>query len=172
MCIVYRKANGINTYVGGASLIARNKVLTVAHKFLVKTSKVDEDIVFSPDIYVRCGEHDVKLTTEFLQSQESRVLSVHLHPDYDKKNIFNNLAILETESNFIYQKHIGPVCLPSPGERFEGLTDCISTGWGADAQQSTNPNAVYSDVLKKVTLPVMRSRDQCAVDISAIPRFV
>ena len=43
-----------------------------------------------------------------------------IHPDYSPKRIFNNLAILITESNFVYQKHIGPVCLPKPNENFEG----------------------------------------------------
>ena len=43
-----------------------------------------------------------------------------IHPEYSPKRIFNNLAILITESNFVYQKHIGPVCLPKPNENFEG----------------------------------------------------
>ena len=43
-----------------------------------------------------------------------------IHPEYSPQRIFNNLAILVTESNFVYQKHIGPVCLPKPNENFEG----------------------------------------------------
>ena len=43
-----------------------------------------------------------------------------IHPEYSPQRIFNNLAILVTESNFVYQKHIGPVCLPRPNENFEG----------------------------------------------------
>ena len=48
-----------------------------------------------------------------------------IHPDYSPKRIFNNLAILITESNFVYQKHIGPVCLPRPNENFEGQVKSI-----------------------------------------------
>ena len=36
MCVIYREREGFNDYVGGASLIARNKVLTVAHKLYHK----------------------------------------------------------------------------------------------------------------------------------------
>jgi hypothetical protein len=120
MCLLYRKDNGSNVYIGGASLIGRNKILTVAHKFLAKTKKVNIDMVNNQDIYVRCGEHDVKLKTEFLESQESRVAAVHIHPEYNPKTTTNDLAILETQFNFVYQKHIGRACLPQPFQRFEG----------------------------------------------------
>ena len=33
MCIIYKKTGGTRVYVAGASLIAPNMVLTVAHKF-------------------------------------------------------------------------------------------------------------------------------------------
>ena len=32
-CVIYRFTQGARQYVGGATLIARNKILTVAHKF-------------------------------------------------------------------------------------------------------------------------------------------
>ena len=35
MCIIYKKFQGQSLFIGGASLIARNKLITVAHKFLV-----------------------------------------------------------------------------------------------------------------------------------------
>ena len=35
MCIIYKRFQGIFIFIGGASLIARNKLITVAHKFLV-----------------------------------------------------------------------------------------------------------------------------------------
>ena len=149
MCLVYQKVNGQNAYIGGASLIDRNKVLTVAHKFLVGGKK-SINIVNDKDIYVRCGEHDVKLLNNFLEHQESRVEKVHLDPEYDSVLLKNNLAILETEHNFIYQDHISPVCLPKPSQAFEGSTNCVSTGWGT----SKFKNGFYSDSLKKVQLPV------------------
>ena len=48
------------------------------------------------------------------------VKEILFHPEYSPQRIFNNLAIIITESNFVYQKHIGPVCLPRPNENFEG----------------------------------------------------
>ena len=165
MCLVYRKINNQNVFLGGASLIDRNKVLTVAHKFVVKRGKDIIDIENDPQIHVRCGEHDVKLKTPFLEHQESRVKKVHIDPDYDMVLLKNNLAILETEKNFIYQKHIGPVCLPKPNESFEGMNDCISSGWGT----SSFENGLYSDSLKKVQLSVM-DRASCQAAVNNVDR--
>ena len=33
MCVIFQQKEGFKDYIGGAALIARNKVLTVAHKF-------------------------------------------------------------------------------------------------------------------------------------------
>ena len=83
--------------------------------------------------YVRCGEHNVKAEDKLLEHQETKVLEIRIHPDYNNRRVTDNLAILITEDNFVYQEHIGPVCLPQPGESFDGQSDCWSSGWGADA---------------------------------------
>ena len=94
------------------------------------------------------------------------------HPEYDPKRIFNNLAILITESNFVYQQHIGPVCLPRPNENFEGQVkmcsnllslypilcfqpegSCWSSGWGATDNDEFQ--GFYSNSLKKIDMPIV-----------------
>ena len=52
--------------------------------------------------------------------QESDAKEILLHPNYNPRRIYYNMAIIITELNFVYQKHIGPVCLPKPNENFEG----------------------------------------------------
>ena len=47
-----------------------------------------------------------------------------------------------------------------------GLTDCISTGWGA----TTFDDPEYSDLLKKVELSIV-NRDDCTNQINNLPRF-
>merc|ERR1711915_235533 len=168
MCVIYRFEQGQRIYVGGASLIARNLVLTVAHKFYVinKGKTVDRRDSIS-NFHVRCGEHNVKTETELLDSQESEVEKLHIHPEYNPKRVYYNLAILQTKENFVYQKHIGPVCLPNPQENFEASEDCWSSGWGADAYDSY---AIYSDQLKKVKMPIVPS-DQCERRLKSHKRF-
>ena len=72
------------------------------------------------NIYVRCGEYNVKIPDKFQIAQESAIKEIQIHPDYDPRNVRYNLAILVTEENFVYQEHVGPVCLPQPDQNFEG----------------------------------------------------
>ena len=58
--------------------------------------------------------------------QETTVQEIIFHPDYVPEKIHYNLAILVTERNFVYKQHIGPACLPSPDDRFDGDKDCWS----------------------------------------------
>eukprot|EP00090_Calanus_glacialis_P017552 TRINITY_DN2728_c0_g1_i9.p1 TRINITY_DN2728_c0_g1~~TRINITY_DN2728_c0_g1_i9.p1 ORF type:complete len:527 (-),score=114.06 TRINITY_DN2728_c0_g1_i9:161-1741(-) len=168
MCVVYRFEQGQRIYVGGASLIARNKVMTVAHKFfVVNKGKTTDWRDSASDFQVRCGEHNVKTETELLDSQETEVQRIILHPQYDAKRVYNNLAILQTKENFVYQKHIGPVCLPSPQQNFDNEENCWSSGWGADAYDSY---AQFSDSLKKVKMPVVPS-SECERRMKNTDRF-
>jgi len=143
----------------------------VAHKFFVKTKGTVTDRRDSPNIYIRCGEHNVKLKDELNEYQESRVEKVHMHPDYNYKNVDNNLAILQLEKNLIYQKHIGPACLPAPGNTFEGLEECFSSGWGATGPVSVDdPESRYSDFLKKVKMHI-EDRNECVRTWNRHPSF-
>jgi len=168
MCVIYRFEKGQRIYVGGGSLIAENKILTVAHKFYVFNKGNAVDLRDSPTKFqVRCGEHNVKLETELLPSQETKVVDIIIHPEYNPNRLHNNLAILRTELNFVYQRHIGPVCLPRPGDNFVNEKECWSSGWGADSYSSF---ARYSDILKKVQMPVVPS-SQCEKQFKNHERF-
>jgi len=161
MCVIYRKINGRQkTYLGGATLIAPNKVLTVAHKFYNTNGGVFDIRDKLSEIEIRCGEHNVKEDNSAFPTQDAMVKSLLIHPEYNPMRIFNNLAIIVTESNFVYQKHIGPVCLPRPNENFEGQPEgfCWSSGWGADSNDEYE--GYYSDSLKKIDMPIV-SQDEC-----------
>merc|ERR1712127_33096 len=81
----------------------------------------------------------------------------------------NNLAILRTKENFLYQEHVGPACLPRPDESFEGKKgeNCFSSGWGAD---SFGTEAAYHDELQKIQLPVV-GRRECQKRMENTARF-
>merc|ERR1712080_75323 len=172
MCVLFRTQGGQRVYVGGASLIAKNKVLTVAHKFNV-IQDVNNPVDFRDTVNqfsICCGEYNVKKENEIQRSQESKVEEVYFHPQYEPRTVKNNFAIVRTKENFIYQEHIGPTCLPRPNESFENprkSKDCWSSGWGADSYEDT---ALYSDGLRKVKLPVV-PRDECQERLASQPRF-
>jgi len=172
MCIIYKMVSGVREYVGGASLIARNKLLTVAHKFwLTKKGQKDVNDFNNPEKFVvRCGEHNVRNEAELLPYQETKVKKIHIHPDYLPRRVKNNMAIIETVNNFVYQKHIGRVCLPGVDSSvYEGKTECWSSGWGADTYSSSD-NTKYSDSLKKIKMPVV-DKSTCQAKLRQHPRL-
>jgi len=171
MCVIYRVIQRQRAYIGGASLIARNKVLTVAHKFLRNQGKLFDETQEPNEYRVRCGQYNLKKEDSVLPFQESIIAEILIHPDYDEKRFVNNLAILRTEENFFYQLHIGPVCLPRPGEDFtssdKGSSErCWSSGWGANAFEQ----GVFSDFMKKVNLGVV-PRQECQTRLEDTDRF-
>ena len=108
---------------------------------------------------------NVLTEAELLDSQETQVERIILHSQYEPRRF--NLAILQTKENFVYQKHISPVCLPNPFQNFDGQTECWSSGWGADAYDSF---AQYSDSLKKIRMPVV-STSECERRMKNTDRF-
>jgi len=168
MCLIYRLEKGAKVYMGGASMIDRNKFITVAHKLYSPAG--DVDYRFTANIYVRCGEHNNKQEDDILETQDSSIVKVHIHPEYNPNSLENNIAILETLENLIYQKHIGRVCLPQPGLTYEGQTECFSTGWGASNLPADGKQAAFSDILKKVKLAVVNRR-QCERQLNDLPRL-
>lgn len=165
MCAIFRKENGKTNYVGGASLISKDKVLTVAHKFLIKLSKEELDLTSNKNFIARCGENMIDEEPD-LEHQDREVEDIMIHPDYEPNLLKFNIAILIVREQFDYKSHIGPVCLPPPNVDYEGESECISTGWGSSATDSFE----NSKLLKKVTLPVV-NRKECIKHINQLPRF-
>ena len=59
--------------------------------------------------------------------------SVSIHPSFDNKNIYNDVALLHLTKDFNLDRHIDRICLPPPNDRsVMNGTECRATGWGKD----------------------------------------
>lgn len=74
------------------------------------------------------------------------------HPQYDKELQVNDIAILMVDRTIKFSETISPICLPSAGKRTSSKATVI--GWGA-----VQYNGKSSDILKKVNLNVMSTRE-------------
>jgi len=130
----------------GASLIDTGIVLTAAHcldKFRNDVSK----------LIVRCGEWDTQHTTEPYPHQDVGVESIQIHPEFNPRNLANDFAVMFLKENFVLDFNIDTVCLPEPGQNFDGST-CFATGWGKD---EFGADGRFQVVLKEIEIPTVDS---------------
>lgn len=139
------KKDGLDSvYVCGGTLFNGQFVITAAHC-------VEQYDRYS--LTVRMGEWDVNNENEFYQHVESDISALYIHPEYQKINLFNDIAVLRlsTPPNLANNPHIGSICLPDRMINFDGQR-CWASGWGKDAFGQTGN---FQNVLKKVSLPVI-----------------
>ncbi|CAF4888634.1 unnamed protein product [Pieris macdunnoughi] len=139
-----------NVYVGGGSLIHPRVVLTAAH--YVAASKA---------FRVRAGEWDTQTTKETYPYQDRDVSEIVIHQDFNKKNLFYDIALLFLSSPMEYALNVGIVCLPPPRERTLPGTRCLASGWGKDKY---GKEGRFQVILKKVEVPVV-DRRQCQTSL-------
>jgi len=121
------KAEGdVNIFQCGGTLIDSYHILTVAHC----VQSFVYDTTYS--LKVRLGEWDTQKTDEFLPHEDYDVTQVMLHPSFNSKNLWNDIALLRVDREIIFRPNVDSVCLPSPTEVFEGQ-HCVTTGWGKNA---------------------------------------
>jgi len=147
MCAILREEGGVKTFQCGASLISPSVVLTAAHcvqKFRDSPGQ----------LVVRCGEWDTQTDTEPFPHQDRLVTKLTVHPEFNARSLANDYAVLFTTADFVLDYNVDTICLPRPGENFDGRR-CFATGWGKDKFGATGQ---YQVVLKELEIPMVESR--------------
>ncbi|XP_053623399.1 phenoloxidase-activating factor 2 [Plodia interpunctella] len=136
----------LNVYVGGGSLIHPSVVLTAGH--YVATDK---------RLRVRAGEWDTQTTKEIYPYQDRDVQKVEIHKDFNKGNLFYDIAVLFLSKPMDLAPNVGVACLPPARERARAGARCLASGWGKD---KFGKDGRYQVILKKIELPVV-DRNTC-----------
>ncbi|CAL7934515.1 unnamed protein product [Xylocopa violacea] len=136
----------------GSTIISNRFVLTAGH--CVERRDVNE-------LGVVVGEHDVDTASETNATRFHRAAEIIFHPNYVTGGRLNDLALLKTSTEIVYNLEVGPACLPfqhSPdtfGGNFVSLL-----GWG-----STDFSEAPSNVLLKTTIcTYAKGKDSCQMD--------
>ncbi|XP_053668312.1 serine proteinase stubble-like [Anopheles marshallii] len=129
-------------YCCNGALIEKNAILTTAHC-------ITNCGGWASEIVVRVGEWDMRSTAEqVLPRLDIGVKRVHLHGDYVKSSLINNIALLVLNESVQYQATVQPVCLPSAEYKLRSRENMIATGWGAMVEA----NATLNQTLKRLDL--------------------
>ena len=87
------------------------------------------------DTLVRCGEYNSENLNERKPHQDRQAKHISVHPAFNSKTLYYDYALVHTSTDFEYDEHIFPICLPDPLEELPSFTDdepCFVMGYGQD----------------------------------------
>jgi len=135
------------TFQCGGSLIKPNVVLTAGHCVV--------DVTEPEQLIIRIGEWDTQTDTEPIPYQEIPAKRFILHPDYNVKNLANDVALIFLQEPAKLSESVDVICLPENGFYYNA-TSCLATGWGRNAFATGE----FQAVLRQVDLPIVQ-REEC-----------
>ncbi|XP_056881881.1 atrial natriuretic peptide-converting enzyme isoform X2 [Takifugu flavidus] len=112
--------SGQSGHVCGCVLIGRRWALTVAHCFEGRESADLWKVVFGLNNLDHPGLH----------SQTRGVLSIIVHPRYNRAVVDYDISVVQLDSEVDVTEFVRPVCLPGPGQLPSPDSYCYITGWG------------------------------------------
>ncbi|XP_016989119.1 phenoloxidase-activating factor 2-like [Drosophila rhopaloa] len=130
-------------YVGGGTLLSAELVITAQH---LTDNRTKDQLI------VRAGEWDFRTDSEQFRHVDASILLIVRHPEFNKNNGANNVALLFLRTPLTLTNHIKPICLLAKVTRLD-YKRCNLSGWG----KKTSNDKENMKVLKRVDLPVVQN---------------
>ncbi|BES98956.1 protease [Nesidiocoris tenuis] len=136
-----------NEFACGGSLVNPGVVLTGAH--CIKGHSPNE-------ISVEMGEWDTTREIETLPVQRRIAVKILTHPEFNDKNLQNDVALVFLAKSFDASEVVDTICMAESFNTID-VGSCVTIGWGKQDLGSKYP---LQPILRKVAMPLME-RDTC-----------
>lgn len=146
---LYHKSSRSLNYACGGSLINKQTVLTAAHCLFAGGRQIVPE-----KVTIHLGKHNLNVIDT--NTVEYQVLRLIVHPDYNKEDYQNDLALIRLENEVEYTRYIFPVCLwPDDKISLDNVIGKKGTvaGWGLTEDDT------LAEVLNAGNLPVVNHMD-------------
>ncbi|OWF37325.1 Chymotrypsin-like protease CTRL-1 [Mizuhopecten yessoensis] len=136
----------------GGTLLNENTVLTAAHCIIKRRAR---------RFLVNVGDYDRRVPEQGRNELSVKVKRVHVHPDYNRRTLVNDVAILKLKEPVAFGTHIQPIELATSAMDVS-LNTCYITGWGL--RDNKVPKTAAS-ILQQAAVSVI-SNDECQKGLS------
>ena len=128
------------------------KFFTVAPNYVLSAAHCYGSSMSASNVGVLVGDQDITIGTDTPYSAMYTVSSIIKHTSFSTTTNQNDIALLKTSTSIVYNRGVGPACLPFPysSTAFEN-TILEVAGWGTTTFGGSRPNSLQTVSLNTMT---------------------
>ncbi|PAV58199.1 hypothetical protein WR25_00102 [Diploscapter pachys] len=122
------------------------------------TKKVLANVTTKPDNWPWLINTETEYLQVFVEGQWHRIERILVHPQYDRRNIDNDIALIILASDGYNANQLMPICLPSYYGHIKHNEKCVVVGWGRYRESMEYPQRYHQVILPIKSMDICNNR--------------